>query len=225
MNEPGMLCRLTDEYGHNMVGDKDLRIAGGGCYIGRDAHTTPDAKPPCFLNSIGRYYLEEVSMKDEKGKPSKTMRGLYCTHCHNTLSQKLYEYDDIKHPKKQTGKTLRNASLAAVIDILAEGEPSRFRAMSDPKTKAVEQYYTDHKAAMLATVKGYNKDGSPKLGEWDEVGGKAVTYDAVSGGSDWWLSPAEPHCADCHAAPFVEDEGGDYFPMDQPKKYALYRHS
>ena len=38
-------------------------------------------------------------------------------------------------------------------------------------------------------------------------------------------SPGAPHCADCHLAPFVESAGGDYFPIDQPGKYALYRYS
>ena len=57
--------------------------SGGGCYLRRDAHTNPDATPPFFLNDIGKWYLNEVSMKDENGKPVKKMRGLYCTNCHN----------------------------------------------------------------------------------------------------------------------------------------------
>lgn len=225
MNAPGMLFRLTDAYGHNLVGNKDVRIAGGGCYNGRDAHTNPDVKPPFFLNSVGRYYLDEVSMKDEKGHRVKKMRGLYCTHCHNALSQKLYAFDAVKDPKKQTGRMLRNQSLKSVIDALAEGDVEKFRALADPKSAETLHYYAQHEGAVLATVLGTAKDGTPELGSWDDAKGKPVGYDAVSGGSDWWLSAGEPHCADCHAAPFVEDEGGEYFPMDQPNKYALYRHS
>ncbi len=63
------------------------------------------------------------------------------------------------------------------------------------------------------------------LSPWNGKTGEPVTYGAVSGGSDWWLSPAEPHCANCHLAPFVESEGGKYFPIDQPGKYSLYRYS
>ena len=44
---------------------------------------------------------------------------------------------------------------------------------------------------------------------------------AATGG----FRPAEPHCADCHIAPFVESAGGQYFPLDQPNKYSLYRYS
>jgi len=69
------------------------------------------------------------------------------------------------------------------------------------------------------------KDGRLDLLPWNAGSGEPVAYAAVSGGSDWWLSPAVPHCANCHAAPFVESEGGKYFPMDQPGKYALYRYS
>ena len=52
-----------------------------------------------------------------------------------------------------------------------------------------------------------------------------ITYQDASAGKDWWLSPGEPHCADCHIAPFVESEGGKYFPIDQRGKYSLYRYS
>jgi hypothetical protein len=60
---------------------------------------------------------------------------------------------------------------------------------------------------------------------WNAGKGEAMSYASASAGNDWWLSPAEPHCADCHLAPFVESEGGSYFPIDQPGKYSLYRYS
>jgi hypothetical protein len=44
-------------------------------------------------------------------------------------------------------------------------------------------------------------------------------------GKDYWLAPGEPHCADCHKPPFVESMGGGAYPLDQPGKYALMRHS
>jgi hypothetical protein len=57
----------------------------------------------------------------------------------------------------------------------------------------------------------------------------AAPYGAASAGNDWWLSAAEPHCADCHLAPFVESVAqtpmGKYFPVDQAKKYSLFRFS
>ena len=50
-------------------------------------------------------------------------------------------------------------------------------------------------------------------------------YNVVDDAGDYWLAAGEPHCADCHAAPFVEGMGGTYFPIDQEGKYALMRYS
>lgn len=60
---------------------------------------------------------------------------------------------------------------------------------------------------------------------WNDKKGDVVTFTEALAGKDWWLSAGEPHCADCHVAPFVENEGGKYFPIDQPGKYSLYRYS
>ncbi len=56
-------------------------------------------------------------------------------------------------------------------------------------------------------------------------GAMAVPYDAASDGRDYWLSPGVPHCADCHAAPYVEGQGGAAFPINQPGKYSQVRYS
>lgn len=57
------------------------------------------------------------------------------------------------------------------------------------------------------------------------TGAAAVPYSAASHGKDYWLSAGEPHCADCHAAPYVEGQGGVAFPINQPGKYSLMRYS
>jgi hypothetical protein len=57
------------------------------------------------------------------------------------------------------------------------------------------------------------------------TGALAVPYDAATHGRDYWLSPGAPHCADCHAAPFVEGQGGAAYPINQPGKYSLMRYS
>jgi len=57
------------------------------------------------------------------------------------------------------------------------------------------------------------------------TGAAAVPYDAATHGRDYWLSPGAPHCADCHAAPFVEGQGGVAFPINQPGKYSLMRYT
>jgi len=57
------------------------------------------------------------------------------------------------------------------------------------------------------------------------TGALAVPYDAATHGRDYWLSPGAPHCADCHAAPFTEGQGGVAYPINQPGKYSLMRYS
>ncbi len=55
--------------------------------------------------------------------------------------------------------------------------------------------------------------------------GVAAPYEAATQGRDYWLSPGVPHCADCHAAPFVESQGGVAYPINQPGKYSLMRYA
>jgi mono/diheme cytochrome c family protein len=221
--------QITDDDGNPRFSDADLRNSGGGCFLRRDAHTNPDVSPPFFLNEIGKWYLNEVSMKDEKGKQVKRIRGLYCTNCHNHLTHELYRYDDLRDAVSQEGKTLRNKPIEAVINAVAGGDGKRFKAFfADPIVGAqgepLYNYYADHKGAPLMRI-AKEKDGSLLLLPWNGDKGETVAYASASGGSDWWLSPGVPHCANCHVAPFVESAGGKYFPIDQPNKYSLYRYS
>jgi hypothetical protein len=221
--------QITDDHGNPRFSDSDLRTSGGGCFLRRDAHANPDVHPPFFLNEIGKWYLNNVSMKDEKGRTVKKMRGLYCTNCHNHLTRELYRYDHLHNAVLQEGETLRNKSIGEIINVVAGGDGKKFRDFfADPIVGAegdsLYTYYADHKGIMLLrAIK--EEDGEMRLFPWNAEKGEAVTYGSVSGGNDWWLSPGEPHCADCHLSPFVESQGGKYFPIDQPNKYSLYRYS
>ena len=59
----------------------------------------------------------------------------------------------------------------------------------------------------------------------DADGAMVASYDQATDGRDYWLSPGVPHCADCHAPPYVEGQGGVAFPITQPGKYAQMRYS
>jgi len=54
-----------------------------------------------------------------------------------------------------------------------------------------------------------------------------VPMDAATDGRDHWLSPGEPHCADCHAAPYTEQSGNinAFPPFNYPRKASLMRYS
>ena len=188
--------------------DNDVRGSGGGCYLGRDAHTNPEAKPPFFLNSVGEYLLTNVSTVQGQ------MRGLYCTNCHNGNAQALYRTDALVTAQKPgADESLRGHTLEDIAQAVTGASDVAAYAADylDPKVGAdgnpLVNYYAHHEPAALPEV------------------GKGVTYADASAGIDWWLAASEPHCADCHAAPFVESMGGTYFPIDQGGKYSLYRYS
>jgi mono/diheme cytochrome c family protein len=230
MNVPGSnQYQIVDQEGNPRFSHSDVRIAGGGCYLRRDAHTNPDVKPPFFLNQIGKWYLREVSMKDENGKTISGIRGLYCTNCHNQLAHELYSYDDLKNAAEQEGKTLRSVSIKEIMNVVSKGDAIRFKNnYADPVVGAegdpLRSYYANHTGATLVKA-AKDSAGKLKLLPWNASEGSAVPYDGASAGKDWWLAAGEPHCADCHLAPFVESQGGNYVPVDQPNKYSLYRYS
>ncbi|HEX9022021.1 MAG TPA: hypothetical protein VF903_12255, partial [Nitrospirota bacterium] len=147
----------------------------------------------------------------------------------NPLGQELYRYDELKDAASQQGRTLRNKPIREIIKAVANGDVSKFRSsFADPLVGAegdpLRSYYENHSGATLVKA---SKDsaGKLKLLPWNAREGDPVLYGSASNGKDWWLSAAEPHCADCHLAPFVESGGGGYFPIDQPDKYSLYRYS
>jgi cytochrome c553 len=54
-----------------------------------------------------------------------------------------------------------------------------------------------------------------------------VPFSAATDGRDHWLASGEPHCADCHEAPFTEQSGNinAYPPFNYPRKASLMRYS
>ncbi len=207
---------ILDKDGNPRFTNSDLRIAGGGCYLRRDAHTNPAVKPPFFLNRIGKWYLKEVSMKDEQGKPVKEMRGLYCTNCHNQLAHELYNSDDLTDAAAQEGKTLRNKPLAEIVKVVAGGDENKFKTyFADPVVGAegdpLYAFYGKHTGATLVRA---SKDGAGKLKllAWNAKEGDPVPYDGASAGKDWWLAAGEPHCADCHLCALCRERRRGLFP-------------
>ena len=54
-----------------------------------------------------------------------------------------------------------------------------------------------------------------------------VPFSAATDGRDHWLAAGEPHCADCHDAPFTEQSGNfsPYPPFNYPAKASLMRYT
>jgi hypothetical protein len=233
--------------GFNLFADGDVRDAKG-CFTRRDVHSNPErnkdgVETASNLNAVGEYLLSDVMMSKEEDK------GLYCTHCHNRLSRELYKADHLKDAVTQEGKTLRAGTLNEIASGLGISRKELISGYLDPRVP-LEGQDTDsgvlrtwnregQSIADIARIK-VDKKGNPVMTAPDEDGdqsviivdtdplgteGVAVPYDAATHGRDYWLSPGEPHCADCHKPPFVESMGGGAFPIDQPGKYALMRYS
>jgi len=52
-------------------------------------------------------------------------------------------------------------------------------------------------------------------------------FSAATDGREHWLAPGEPHCADCHSAPYTEQSGNinAFPPFNYPAKASLMRYS
>ncbi len=244
--------RSMDEFpltadGKNYFAAGDSRDAKG-CFTRRDVHGNPHRDKdvsgiPGYLNSIGTALVADVATVNGKDK------GLYCTNCHNMLSRELYKADHLTDAVKQTGQTLRNQPLAGIAAGLGVSETQLKGDYLNPKSPLQGEdassgvYRTwDRTGQTIAAIGRIKVDahGKPVLTPPDEDGdrsvilvdkdpngtqGVAASYAVATHGKDYWLAAGEPHCADCHQPPFVESMGGSAFPLDQPGKYALMRHS
>ena len=63
--------------------------------------------------------------------------------------------------------------------------------------------------------------------EGNDSAAVAVPFSAATDGRDHWLAAGEPHCADCHEAPYVEQSGNinAFAPFNYPRKASLMRYS
>jgi len=70
-------------------------------------------------------------------------------------------------------------------------------------------------------------DGVVGFVDADANSGVAVPFSAADDARDHWLAPGEPHCADCHEAPYVEQSGhiNAFAPYNYPRKAGLMRYS
>jgi len=69
------------------------------------------------------------------------------------------------------------------------------------------------------------ENGNPRATSAKPDTAVVANYETADDAGDYWLSVGAPHCADCHAAPFNEGQGGVAFPINQPGKYSLMRYS
>ncbi len=115
---------ITEE-GNNFYASTDNRLGSGGCFVGRDVHSNPfkdvdGAETPEHLNAVGEWLVANVS-RNQAGLTGsdRDMRGLWCTNCHNQLSQEIWKNEnmvDLVHDEPAPGATNIRA-LANLADI------------------------------------------------------------------------------------------------------------
>jgi len=79
--------------GDNANADGDNRLGGGGCFVGRDVHSNAlkdldGAETPSHLNAVGEWLYYNVAAD------TGSWRGIWCTNCHNQLSQEIWKTED-----------------------------------------------------------------------------------------------------------------------------------
>ncbi len=107
----------------------------------------------------------------------------------------------------------------ATIEILSTGTPKvTFDGDGDPSVRILDFCTTSDCVAAAQAVLNAEGHGSTAA---------AVPFSAATDGRDHWLSPGEPHCADCHAAPYVEQSGNinAFPPFNYPRKASLFRYT
>jgi len=69
-------------------------VANGGCFVGRDVHSNPGrntdgAETPSHLNAVGQWLVDNVT--NDSGEE----RGIWCTNCHQQLSQEMWKAENV----------------------------------------------------------------------------------------------------------------------------------
>jgi len=136
--------------------------------------------------------------------------------------------DGIDHSHRVWDPAETDAMLAT-IEVGPGGPVVTFDGDGDPSVNILSFCTTDDCVAAINANKGdqslWRYPANPFIDTAND--GVAVPFSAATDGRDHWLSPGEPHCADCHAAPYVEQSGNinPFPPFNYPAKASLMRYS
>ena len=131
---------------------------------------------------------------------------------------------DPKHSNDDTYASWNDAvdyadANVATIEILAGGSPKVTTDVDgDPSVRILDFCTTPDCVAAAQTKLNGEGNGSTAV---------PVPFQAADDARDHWLAPGEPHCADCHKAPYTEQSGNinAFPPFNYPRKASLFRYS
>ena len=210
-------------------------------------------KTKAHLNAIGQWLKDNVS-RDDKGNMkglwctnchNQVSRELYR---HDNLAPGEAFNPDPAHTIRDNSLDEIAEAIGWTLDELKANLDPKVKINDKGKDtgetlnawKSAKQGRTTTPIAVIATENGKpvvskDADGDINVSLLDanpnnaaahaDKNGFAAPYEAATHGRDYWLSPGEPHCADCHSAPFVEGQGGVAFPINQPGKYSNMRYT
>jgi cytochrome c5 len=138
-------------------------------------------------------------------------------------------YGDLTHDIWNGGTNYADANVAT-IEVGAGGPVVSVDADGDPSVNILSFCTTDDCVAKInANKSDQNQWRYPANPFQDPLNNFAVAvpFSAADDARDHWLSPGEPHCADCHAAPYVEQSGNitAFPPFNYPAKASLMRYT
>jgi hypothetical protein len=128
------------------------------------------------------------------------------------------DYTHVIWKSETAGEPWTQDALLATIEVNGGAPQGTTDADGDFSVRILDFCTTEDCVAAAQAVLDSEGNGSLAV---------AVPFSAATDGRDHWLSPGEPHCADCHAAPFVEQSGNinAFPPFNYPRKASLMRYS
>ena len=160
--------------------------------------------------------------------------------------QEVINYLDPKNPAIDPSRTTNQTHApwsagipdanVATIEVGPDGPVVTFDDDGDPSVNILSFCTTVDCVAKINANKGDESQWRyPESGAVDGVDGfinaantaVAVPFSAADDARDHWLAAGEPHCADCHAAPYTEQSGNitAYPPFNYPAKASLNRYT
>jgi len=162
-------------------------------------------------------------------------------------TEQAIDYLDPKNPAIDPGRTSNQTHAAwdatipdanvATIELGADGNPQGTTDEDGDFTVNILSFCTTTDCVDLINAnKGDQSQWRyPESGAVDGVSGfistastaVPVPFSVADDARDHWLSAGEPHCADCHAAPYVEQSGNitAFPPFNYPAKASLMRYT
>ncbi|MES9990965.1 MAG: hypothetical protein ABW098_03370 [Candidatus Thiodiazotropha sp.] len=158
------------ETGDNFYWDTDNRLGAGGCFVGRDVHSNPfkdidGAGTPEHLTAIGEWLKVNVS-RNQAGLAGsdRDNRGIWCTNCHNQLSQEIWKRENmVSLIKGEPGKTSAGED---AVNIRALGSLAEIADALGVTEDQAESWLDPRDPDVFPNADGITHDKEETMGIW-----------------------------------------------------------